>query len=64
MGAIDSFLQILSGGQLAWFQRQPKTKQAALAAQWQGSGKSPEDIIENNGGPAAEGGREALPDIQ
>lgn len=34
-----------------------------MAAQWQGSGKSPEDIVEENGGPAVKG-RNAIPDIQ
>ncbi|MFE4594369.1 hypothetical protein [Streptomyces laurentii] len=64
MGTIDGFLEILEYDQLEWFQRQSQAKQAALAAQWRpGSGMSPEDIIEKNGGPAVRG-RNALPDIQ
>ncbi|MFE7467229.1 hypothetical protein ACFU6R_24440 [Streptomyces sp. NPDC057499] len=64
MSGIDNFLEILSGRQLQWFQQQPKAKQTAMAGQWLGSGATPEDIVENNGGPAPEGGRDALPDLQ
>ncbi|GAB2892075.1 hypothetical protein [Streptomyces mayteni] len=64
MGAIDSFLELLSGAQLEWFKKQSPAKQAAIAAQWQGSGGTPEDIIENNGGPAAEGGQDAIPEVE
>ncbi|MFF2631124.1 hypothetical protein ACFVUN_35825 [Kitasatospora griseola] len=64
MSTDDGFLGILSGAQREWFQRQPAPKQAALTAQWQGSGDSPEDIVENNGGPPARGGGNGLPDYQ
>ncbi|MEV8327085.1 hypothetical protein [Kitasatospora sp. NPDC056731] len=64
MSPIDNFLELLSGKQLQWFQQQSKTRQAAIAAQWVGGGRTPEDIVEGNGGPAPEGGRDALPDLQ
>ncbi|WP_224281103.1 hypothetical protein [Streptomyces sp. LS1784] len=63
MGAADNFLELLSGAQLDWFRRESPAKQAAIAAQWMGSGTIPEDIVVDNGGPAAEGGREALPEV-
>ncbi|MBB5939529.1 hypothetical protein [Streptomyces zagrosensis] len=63
MGAINNFLEILSGAQLTWFKKQSMARQAAIAAQWQGSGKTPEDVIEDNGGPSPEGGREGIPEV-
>ncbi|MFE6104983.1 hypothetical protein ACFVQ4_34265 [Streptomyces laurentii] len=63
MSAVDSFLEILGGAQLQWFKQQPAAKQAALAAQWKGSGMSPEDIIQNNGGPAPAGGVDNIPEV-
>ncbi|MFD8480511.1 hypothetical protein [Kitasatospora sp. NPDC059673] len=64
MSGIGNFLELLSGGQLQWFRQQSPAKQAAIVAQWQGSGKSPEEVVEDNGGPAAEGGREAIPEVE
>ncbi|MEV8327091.1 hypothetical protein [Kitasatospora sp. NPDC056731] len=64
MSAVDNFLELLSGKQLDWFRRQSPAKQAAIAGQWVGGGRTPEDIVEANGGPAPEGGRDALPDLQ
>ncbi|MFE7114129.1 hypothetical protein ACFU99_01730 [Streptomyces sp. NPDC057654] len=62
--AASDFLGALTGQQLAWFKQQSPVKQGQMAAQWQGSGNTPEDIVQDNGGPAPEGGSEALPDLQ
>ncbi|MFD9427035.1 MULTISPECIES: hypothetical protein [unclassified Streptomyces] len=63
MSAVDDFLDILSGAQLDWFKRQPKVKQAAMAASWMGSGKTPGDIVQDNGGPAPQGGADTIPAV-
>jgi hypothetical protein len=61
---ITEFLRWLSPGQEEWFRRQPMTKQLEMANGLTGGGRTADEIVRENGGPADERSTEGFGGIK